>query len=368
MFAFKETMPIVIALGNKNLQKHHWEQIQNDILKVDFDLEKKDFNLGTLIDLNVIQYQDEIISVSICSSQEASLEAQLKWIEATWDSLELKVKMYKENMFVLTDLDDIQLQLDDLLTNINNVMGNRYILRLKEKGEKLQEKLNLFTDIFDQWKECQNNWLYLENIFLSEDIKAQTKNDYADFEKVNKSITAIMASVNKDNKLKKQCTGKNFDDLSRNNKQMDKIQKSLETFLENKRKEFPRFFFLSNDELLQILAAAQDIRKVEKHCSKIFCNVMKLKLGEDSNSNQIYAIISAEGESVTYQTPIKARSEEKIEATLAEIEQKMVETITKKLSKFYGDYDFTNIDKSSWVFNDIGQVVSAFSQIIWTEL
>ena len=62
---------------------------------------------------------------------------------------------------------------------------------------------------------------------------------------------------------------------------MGEIQKHLETFLENKRKDFPRFFFLSNDKLLQILEAAQDIRKAEKHLNKIFENIMKIKLGED---------------------------------------------------------------------------------------
>ena len=149
---------------------------------------------------------------------------------------------------------------------------------------------------------------------------------------------------------------------------MDDIQKHLETFLENKRKDFPRFFFLSNDELLQLLAAAQDIRKVEKHLNKIFENINRLRLGEDLNSNQIYAIISAEGEVVLYSSPIKIRTEENVEATLKEIESKMFETLRKRLFKFNDSFDLTNIEKSSWVFTEIGQIIAAHSQVIWTEL
>ncbi len=40
--------------------------------------------------------------------------------------------------------------------------------------------------------------------------------------------------------------------LSTMDEKLQTIQKSLESFLETKRKRFPRFYFLSNDDLLEV--------------------------------------------------------------------------------------------------------------------
>ena len=55
---FRETMPIVEALGCKDLEPHHWEEITKIIETVTvipetFSLEEKSFKLKELIDLNV---------------------------------------------------------------------------------------------------------------------------------------------------------------------------------------------------------------------------------------------------------------------------------------------------------------------------
>ena len=57
---FKETMPVVVALGNKRLQKVHWEDIKA-ILNVEDPLEDeeylmKEFSLGKLIEMNAAQF------------------------------------------------------------------------------------------------------------------------------------------------------------------------------------------------------------------------------------------------------------------------------------------------------------------------
>mmetsp|Transcript_30959 Transcript_30959/g.47355 ORF Transcript_30959/g.47355 Transcript_30959/m.47355 type:complete len:110 (+) Transcript_30959:4627-4956(+) len=61
VFDFKETMPIVEALGNKHLKEEHWDDIKRILEIPNFPLEEKQFTLGQLVQMNVADHADDII-------------------------------------------------------------------------------------------------------------------------------------------------------------------------------------------------------------------------------------------------------------------------------------------------------------------
>jgi dynein heavy chain len=136
-------MPIVVALRNDNLKEHHWKEIK-DLINADFNIMDPEFTLQSLIDLNAVQFQEDITNISTQASQEASLRSQLNTLDETWKKIDFVVKQYKDkDALIIDEIDEIFEALDEGLSTINIILGSRYVKPLRTEAELW--KKNLFT-------------------------------------------------------------------------------------------------------------------------------------------------------------------------------------------------------------------------------
>jgi len=105
--------------------------------------------------------------------------------------------------------------------------------------------------------------MYLEPIFASDDIKKKMPLEQKAFEKIDNYWRETMINYEKDPSIWDSIDNERMkNEFITHNKSLDVIQKSLSEYLETKRRYFPRFYFLSDEELLEILADTKDPLKV----------------------------------------------------------------------------------------------------------
>jgi len=322
------------------------------------------FTLGDIVDKGVSKFHAEITAIATNATQESVLEEMMAKVTTAWSSAELPVLDYKDvkDLFILGDTSEVIASLDESLVTVNTVLGSRYVGGIRPFVEKWRKDLMLFQDTLDEWLACQRAWMYLESIFSSPDIIRQLPAAAKQFAAVDKSWKAIMKTTADDAMALKACCVKDRrETFVSHNATLDKIQKSLEEYLETKCAAFPRFYFLSNDELLEILSQSKDPQAVQPHMRKCFDNLVKLEFGDEPGSMDIHAMFSGEGERVALGKNLKARGN--VEDWLTAVEQRMKQSLNAAMKVGLVDYD--GRARSEWVLDHPGQIVATVAQMTW---
>lgn len=80
---------------------------------------------------------------------------------------------------------------------------------------------------------------------------------------------------------------------------MQPFEDNFHLFFQDKRNSFPRFYFLGDDDLLELLGqAAKDADILKRHIRKLFpgCHSLAIEQASPGNHYRILAVHSAEGD------------------------------------------------------------------------
>ena len=142
---------------------------------------------------------------------------------------------------------------------------------------------------------------------------------------------------------------------------LEQCQKSLSEYLEGKRIIFPRFFFISEDDLLSILGSS-DPQAVQRHLPNLFDNCNHLVFGPGQRSKIISAMVSEEGEVLQFRTECQA--EGSVEQWMTTVEAEMRKTLRVKAKEAV--YYYTAMPRIQWIEKHLGMTTIAGSQVWWT--
>ena len=363
---FMATLPLIMNLKNPAMRQRHWDQLKDEIHKT-FDAHAADFTLEKVFDLGLHLHDQFIGELSSNANKELAIEEALANIDQVWDEQVIDLVEYKEVYFKIRSTEDLFNQLEDNQVQLSTMKASRFYLSFEEGIQFWEKTLSHIMEVMELSLSVQRQWMYLESIFMSsEDIRKQLPGETKLFDQVNESFKSVMETMVANPNAKEACGAEGMlEKLNEMDQKLETIQKSLDQYLETKRQFFARFYFLSNDDLLEILGQQKDPEQVQKHIKKCFIGINTLKLippmQRGNRTIQCIGFNSAKGEFCEAAESIEVDGP--VERWLLEVESVMV----KSVKKFTGGAAANlRTKKEKWVQEWQGQALITVGKIEWT--
>eukprot|EP00946_MAST-07B_sp_MAST-7B-sp1_P004725 g4725.t1 len=381
-------IPLIELFCTPALKERHWQQIANitglDVIDLRSSLDKPRTDssgsemkvsdgrtISQLVEIGMLARLSRAEDICNCAAKEYSIEKLMKSMKEEWEGICFETVKYRESgTSILRRVDDIQTLLDDQRTKTDAMSGSRFAKVFAEEIAAWHTKLSSLDSMIGSWLAVQGVWLYLEPIFSSDDIRSQMPLEAARFETVDavwrKSMMLLQHNaeaivVAENIKLAR--------DLVQAQELLGDIQKGLNLYLEKKRLFFPRFFFLSNDEMLEILAETKDPLRVQPHLKKCFEGITCLEI---LATHDILGMYSSEGEYVPFKydvinetgriNPDSANG--LVEKWLNDVERVMRKSVAESIRSSIEAYALAS--RTDWIVKWPGQVVLCVTQLYWT--
>ena len=359
---------LIDSLKHDAIRPRHWASVFRTVGVDDVNVDPTELTLGMLMEMKLHSNAQKIMDIAAAAEKELKIENDLKAIDATWKDMRFDLKPYSKGKrgtsqptHVLCAVEEITLALEDTSLTLQSMSASRHSDPLIEKVRDWEETLALVGNVLQVWTDTQQRWMYLLSIFGgSDDIRTQLPEEADRFDTVDTEIRKLMTETVKKKFILDMCKSEGRLEMLKSLRvELEVCQKSLSQYLDTKRDAFPRFFFISDEELLSILGAS-DPTTIQEHMLKLFDNCAKLTFTSDKAS--VVGMTSAEGESFKFKSPVKVHGP--VEGWMLAVEEEMRATL-RAMCK-YGVAQYMTCDREEWIKEQLGMITLVGSQIWWT--
>ncbi|KAL5020323.1 hypothetical protein ScPMuIL_003215 [Solemya velum] len=184
-------------------------------------------------------------------------------------------------LFLLTNTDPIFEELEHHQVSLQAMQSNSAAGSFLDEVVKWQKRLQTIEAVLSTWLQLQEKWVELEEIYSSAEVRTCLAHDSNRFAVVNHDFRLLMKATEKNPNVLQCCSRKSIlAILEHMDSSLDTCKKSLLNHLERRRQIFPRFYFLSMDDVLHIVCNGYDLNQVNLFISKLFEHVGSLDFEE----------------------------------------------------------------------------------------
>ncbi|XP_059764547.1 dynein axonemal heavy chain 9 [Balaenoptera ricei] len=356
----------VAELQNPAMRERHWRQLMQ-ATGVTFTMDEGT-TLAHLLQLQLHHFEDEVRGIVDRAVKEMGMEKVLKELQTTWVRMEFQYEPHPQTYVPLLRSDEDLIEvLEDNQVQLQNLMMSRYIAFFLEEVSGWQKKLSTADAVISLWFDVQRTWSHLESIFIgSEDIRAQLPQDSKRFEGIDTDFKELAYDAQKTPNVV-EATNKSglYEKLEDIQSRLYLCEKALAEYLDTKRLAFPRFYFLSSSDLLDILSNSTAPQQVQRHLSKLFDNMAKMQFQLDTSEKPTkisLGMYSKEEEYVAFSEPCDCSGQ--VEIWLNHVLAHMKATVRHEMTEGITAYE--EKPREQWLFDYPAQVALTCTQIWWT--
>eukprot|EP01029_Cantina_marsupialis_P009141 TRINITY_DN2137_c0_g3_i1.p1 TRINITY_DN2137_c0_g3~~TRINITY_DN2137_c0_g3_i1.p1 ORF type:complete len:3476 (-),score=1129.85 TRINITY_DN2137_c0_g3_i1:3796-14223(-) len=291
---FQQLLPLLRELAKPCIKKRHWRAISETTGR-DIPVESDALRLGHLLEAGLLDRKDDVLDIAAAAERQAAIEVRMRKISDSWSRRRFKfVQWQGRDIQIVSEVGPVVEDLEEAMTALQTQLSLRHVGPFKSEIASKLASLSDTADTLERLLKVQTLWCSLESVFLTGDIAVQMPAEARKFQKVDKEWVRLMQRAEKTGGVIPVCGSEMLrNSLPMLHSSLEKCQKSLEGYLEQKRSQFPRFYFISNPVLLQMLSQGSDLESLQPHYSRLFDAVSSVQL----DKRDIRALVSEVGQS-----------------------------------------------------------------------
>ncbi|MEW5318622.1 MAG: hypothetical protein WDW38_009830 [Sanguina aurantia] len=363
---FLEMLPLFQALTHRSMRPRHWQEVMR-VTGRSLNLAEDAFKLQHLLDCNILASREEVEDLTGAAVKEEQIETKLGTLEGEWSQQSLVFAEYKTRGPVIlkgSDTAELIEKLEDSQMTLGSMATNRYSAPFRDEVQGWIVKLSTVSEIVEQWLMVQSMWMYMEAVFSGGDIVKQLPQEAKRFQNIDKNYMKIVTSALETLNVVTTCCGNELmkSMLPHLLEQLELCQKSLSAYLETKRAEFPRFYFVSDPTLLEILSLGSDPPSVVPHFQSGLFDSLTNVTFDRVDKTKMTEMFSQQQERVEFERAIEAKGN--IEVWLQRLVDGMQDTIKQVIRRAVRNVAEMTLEE--FIFSHPAQVSLLGIQFQWT--
>ena len=214
-----------------------------------------------------------LVSVESAADKEKAVITSMSEISLRYSELLIEIeKNEKSRYHLVKSFEKLYSVIESDILSVRNLQSYNGMEKFLSSFQALELKLSTAQSVLKLWETIQTTLFSVHRFFESEEVRSQLANELRRFKLIEAGYKSIILNAQKHQKL--STIIEHAPDLP--NSLGDMLQglrgviSDVQGWLDKKRLTFPRLFFLSDEELLDLVSFAKQPSKLKEYLPKYF--------------------------------------------------------------------------------------------------